>query len=85
MLYDLYTTKAKSSRFYNVNSSDLSEVWCLKENENAILKRTEIVMVRAMCGQKIVDKKTEEQMNMLGLIVNHFLKFYIDCDWLKVC
>ena len=24
-------------------------------------------MVRAMCGQKIVDKKTKEQMNMLGL------------------
>ena len=24
-------------------------------------------MVRAMCGQKVVDKKTEEQMNMLGL------------------
>ena len=24
-------------------------------------------MVRAMCGQKIVDKKIEEQINMLGL------------------
>ena len=24
-------------------------------------------MVRSMCGQKVVDKKTEEQMNMLGL------------------
>ena len=23
--------------------------------------------MRAMCGQKVVDKKTEEQMNMLGL------------------
>ena len=32
-----------------------------------ILKRTERVMVRAMCGQKIIDKKTEKQMNMLGL------------------
>ena len=29
-------------------------------------------MVRAMCGQKIIDKKTDEQMDMLGLIVNHF-------------
>ena len=29
-------------------------------------------MVRAVYGQKIADKKTEEQMNMLGLIVNHF-------------
>ena len=41
-------------------SSDLSEIWCLKENKNVILKRTERVTVRAMCGQKIVDKKTEE-------------------------
>ena len=49
-------------------SSDLSEVWCLKENEKAILERMEKVMVRDMCGQKVVDKKaTEEQMDMLGL------------------
>ena len=67
MFYDLRTIKDKSFRFYDVNSSDLSEVWCLKENENAILKRTERVMVRAMCGQKIIGKKTEKQMNMLGL------------------
>ena len=32
-------------------------------------------MVRAMCGQKIVDRNTEEQMDMLGLIVNHFQSF----------
>ena len=45
-----------------------SETWCLKENEKAILRRTERAMVRAMCGQKIVDRKTtEEQMDMLGL------------------
>ena len=24
-------------------------------------------MVRAMCGQKVVDKKTKKQMDMLGL------------------
>ena len=72
MFYNLRTVKDKPFRFDNVNSSDLSEVWCLKENENAILKRTERVIVRAMCGQKIVKKKTEGQMNMLGLIVNHF-------------
>ena len=40
-----------------------SETWCLKENEKAILRRTE----RAMCGQKVVDRKTTEQMDMLGL------------------
>ena len=40
-----------------------SETWCLKENEKAIL-RTE----RAMCSQKVVDRKTtEKQMDMLGL------------------
>ena len=45
-----------------------SETWCLKENEKAILRRTERAMVRAMCGQKVVDRKmTEEQMDMLGL------------------
>ena len=42
--------------------------WCLKENEKAILRRTERAMVRAMCGQKVVYRKTtEEQMDMLGL------------------
>ena len=40
-VYDLHTIKTKSSRFCDVNSSDLSEVWCSKEKENAILKRTE--------------------------------------------
>ena len=45
-----------------------SETWCLKENEKAILRRAESGMVRAMCGQKVVDRKmTEEQMDMLAL------------------
>ena len=45
-----------------------SETWCLKENEKAILRRTERAMVRAMCSKKVVDRKTtEEQMDMLGL------------------
>ena len=45
-----------------------SETWCLKENEKAILRRTERTMVRALCDQKVVDKKTtKEQMDMLGL------------------
>ena len=42
--------------------------WCLKENEKAILRKTESAMVRAMCVQKVVDRETtEEQTNMLGL------------------
>ena len=45
-----------------------SETWCLKENDKAILRRTERAMVGAMCGQKVVDRKTtEEQMDLLGL------------------
>ena len=45
-----------------------SETWCFRENELAILKRTERSTVRAMCGVKLVDKKnTEDLMNMLGL------------------
>ena len=45
-----------------------SEAWCLKENEKAILRRAEKAMVKAMCGQKVVDRKAiEEQMDMLGL------------------
>ena len=49
-----------------------SETWCLKETEKAILRRMERVAVRAMCVQKIVDRKTtEEQMDMLGLEENY--------------
>ena len=45
-----------------------SKAWCLKENEKAILRRTERAMVRAMCSQKVADRKTaEEQMDMQGL------------------
>ena len=45
-----------------------SETWCLRENEMAILRRTERAMVRAMCGVKLMDKRnTEELMDMLGL------------------
>ena len=45
-----------------------SEASCRKENGKAILRRTERVMVRAMCDQKVVDRKTtEKQMGMLGL------------------
>ena len=45
-----------------------SEIWCLKENEVAILRRAERFMVRAMCSVKLVDKlNTVELMDMLGL------------------
>ena len=40
------------------------ETWCLRENETAVLRRTE----RAMCGAKLMEtKRTEDLMEMLGL------------------
>ena len=33
-----------------------SKAWYLKENEKAVLRRMERLMVRAMCGQKAVDR-----------------------------
>ena len=39
-----------------------------RENEMAVLRRTERAMLRAMCGAKRVEKKrTEDQKEMLGL------------------
>ena len=34
-----------------------SEMWCLKESEMGILHRTERIMVRAMCGVQLKDRK----------------------------
>ena len=45
-----------------------SETWCLRENEIAILRRTERALVEAMCGAKLMEKKrTEDLIETLGL------------------
>ena len=45
-----------------------SETWCLRENEMAILRRTERAMVRVRCGAKLMEKKrTEDLIETLGL------------------
>ena len=44
-----------------------SETWCLKENEMAILRKTEKAMMRAMCGVKMIEKRSQELMTLLGL------------------
>ena len=45
-----------------------SEAWHLKESEIGILRRTEISMVRAMCGVQLKDtKRSTELMLLLGL------------------
>ena len=70
MLGNRFPLKMKGKVYRCVRSAILygSETWCLKENEKAILRRTERAMVRAMCGQKVVDRKTtEEQVDKLGL------------------
>ena len=46
-----------------------SEKWCLRENEMAVLERTEKAMMRAICGVKIIEKRrSQELMSLLGLI-----------------
>ena len=64
-----------------------SKTWCLRENEIAILRRTERAMVRAMCGAKLMEKKkTEDLMEMLGLkeTVVQMAKAN-GVRWLQVC
>ena len=41
---------------------------CLRENEMAILRKTKKAMMRAMCGDKIIDKRRSQKlMSLLGL------------------
>ena len=45
-----------------------SEMWCLRENEMAILRKTEKAMMRAMCKVKVIEKRTnQELMSLLNL------------------
>ena len=58
----VYRSCVRSAMLYG------SETWCLRENEMAVLRRTEREMVRAMCGAKQMEKKrTGDLMEMLGL------------------
>ena len=58
----VYRSCVRSAMLYG------SETWCLRENEAAIMRRTERAMVRAMCGVKLADRRnTIELMDMLGL------------------
>ena len=58
----IYRNCVRSAMLYG------SETWCLRENEMAILRRTERAMVRAMCCAKLMERRrTEGLMEMLGL------------------
>ena len=44
-----------------------SDMWFLKKNKVAILRKAERSRVKAMCNVKLVDKRnTKELMDMLG-------------------
>ena len=66
-----FSLKLKGMVYWNCVRSVMlygSETWCLRENEMAILRRTERAMVRVMCGAKLMEKKrTEDLMERLGL------------------
>ena len=50
----VYRSSVRSVMLYG------SETWCLRENEMALLRRTERAMVRAMSGAKLMEKKRTE-------------------------
>ena len=45
----------------------VSKTWCRRENEMVILRRTEKAIMRAICGVKIMEKRSQELMSFLGL------------------
>ena len=57
----IYQSCVRSAMLYG------NETWCLRENKMAILKRTEKAMMRAMCGVKMIEKRSQELMSLLGL------------------
>ena len=51
----VYRSCVRSAMLYG------SETWCLRENEMAILRRTERAIVRAMRGAKLMEKKRSRE------------------------
>ena len=56
----MYQSCLRSAMLYG------NETWCLRQNKMAIL-RTEKTMMRAMRGVKMIEKKSQELMSLLGL------------------
>ena len=58
----IYQSCVRSTMLYG------SETWYLRENEMAILRRTEKAMIRAICEDKIIEKRrSQELMSLFGL------------------
>ena len=45
-----------------------SETWCLRENEMAILRRTERAMVRIMCAAELMEKKRTDSLHLMEIL-----------------
>ena len=43
-----------------------SKTWCLGHNEIGILQRTEIAIVRSMCGVKLMEKKSRKDLMLMS-------------------
>ena len=67
---DSFLLKMKKRNYQSCVGSAMlygSETWCLRDNEMAILRTTEKVMMRAISGAKIIEKRSQELMSLLGL------------------
>ena len=60
--------KKDLSEFRKISNAVWERGVVSKENEMAILRRTEKSIIKAMCGVKIIEKrKSQELMSLLGL------------------
>ena len=58
----IYQSYVRSGMLYG------SEMWYLRENEMAILRRAKKAMMRAMCKVKVIEKRTSQEfMSLLSL------------------
>ena len=58
----IYQSCIRSAMLYG------SKTWCLRENEMAILRRTEKAMMKATCGVKIIEKRrSQELLSLQGI------------------
>ena len=71
MLYGRFFLKLKGAAYKSYGRPAIlyvSVAWCLKESEIGVLRRTELSMVRAMCGVQLKGRKRyTDLMLMLGL------------------
>ena len=63
-----FSLKMKERNYQSCIRSEMlyrSETWCLRENEMAILRRTEKAVMRAMCGVKMIEKRRNQELMSL--------------------